>query len=121
MNYDSSDAVHPSQCEYQLMGVVVHKGEIDGGHYYSFIKERSCEGKDDQDCKWWRFDDSSVDEWDVSRLDEDCFGGPKLDDDATERQREINEESVKSRYDLFLHAQVQACMMCSLFIPHAVG
>lgn len=79
------------------MGVVVHKGEIDGGHYYSFVKERPCVEKDDQDCRWWRFDDSSVEEWDVNRLDEDCFGGPKIEEDSVDRQRDSTDDLVKSR------------------------
>jgi ubiquitin C-terminal hydrolase len=27
--------------EYQLVGVLVHSGSADAGHYYSFIKERN--------------------------------------------------------------------------------
>lgn len=34
-------------CEYELVGVVVHTGTADGGHYYSFIRERT------QPDKWW--------------------------------------------------------------------
>lgn len=94
---DPHNTIQPSQCQYQLMGVVVHKGEIDGGHYYSFIKERPCVEKDDQDCRWWRFDDSSVEEWDINRLDEDCFGGPKIEEDSIDRQRDSTDDMVKSR------------------------
>lgn len=37
--------------EYELIGVTVHTGTADGGHYYSFIRDRiACEpGKPD---KW---------------------------------------------------------------------
>ena len=27
-------------CEYELVGVVVHTGTADGGHYYSFVRDR---------------------------------------------------------------------------------
>lgn len=57
------------------MGIVVHTGEIDGGHYYSFIRERNPSSRNTCECKWWKFDDSNVEEWDISRLKEDCFGG----------------------------------------------
>ena len=30
-----------SYYEYQLVGVLVHSGSADAGHYYSFIKDRS--------------------------------------------------------------------------------
>ena len=73
---DDSPKLFPAQCHYHLKGIVVHTGEIDGGHYYSFIKEKKsgtyCHPKD---CTWWRFDDSFVEMWDIERLDEDCFGG----------------------------------------------
>jgi len=29
-----------SYYEYELVGVLVHSGSADAGHYYSFIKER---------------------------------------------------------------------------------
>lgn len=35
----TSDAVTDS-CEYELIGVTVHTGTADGGHYYSFIKDQ---------------------------------------------------------------------------------
>ncbi|GMH39310.1 hypothetical protein BSKO_07208 [Bryopsis sp. KO-2023] len=111
VNCDPQDSICPSQCQYQLMGVVVHKGEIDGGHYYSFVKERQCGEKIDEDCGWWRFDDSSVDEWDIGRLDEDCFGGPKIDDDLTDRRStDVTEDTVKSRANnayLLIYEQIR--------------
>ena len=30
----------PKQINYELVGVVVHSGQANAGHYYSFIKER---------------------------------------------------------------------------------
>lgn len=83
---ETSPKLHPSQCHYTLKGIVVHTGEIDGGHYYSFIKERPSANRSYNECKWWRFDDSFVDIWDVARLDEDCFGGAaELDIHDTQR------------------------------------
>ena len=29
-----------TSCEYELIGVTVHTGTADGGHYYSFIRDR---------------------------------------------------------------------------------
>jgi len=57
---------------YRLRGVVVHTGSAFAGHYYSFIQERRPDGAPGQ---WYVFDDSTVSEWDVERLEEDCFGG----------------------------------------------
>ena len=37
--------------EYELIGVTVHTGTADGGHYYSFIRDRINKNDNGQD-KW---------------------------------------------------------------------
>ena len=54
--------------EYRLAGVLVHAGVAQGGHYYSFIKDR----KQDQ---WYRFDDEDVTPFDPAAIENECFGG----------------------------------------------
>lgn len=39
---------------YRLVGVVVHRGGADAGHYYSFIQDRTSSS-------WNKFDDKTVD------------------------------------------------------------
>jgi len=36
----SSSAVNVSHINYELVGIVVHSGQANAGHYYSFIKDR---------------------------------------------------------------------------------
>ena len=36
----SSAAVSVSHINYELVGIVVHSGQANAGHYYSFIKDR---------------------------------------------------------------------------------
>lgn len=36
----SSSAVNVTHINYELVGVVVHSGQANAGHYYSFIKDR---------------------------------------------------------------------------------
>lgn len=81
--------------EYRLAGVLVHAGVAQGGHYYSFIKDRfgtpqqngggggidastgsaggaaAAAGAD----KWYRFDDEDVTPFDPSSIEVECFGG----------------------------------------------
>ena len=52
--------------KYKLVGVLVHTGTAESGHYYSFIR--------DQD-KWFEYNDSTVTEFNVSNLKAECFGG----------------------------------------------
>jgi hypothetical protein len=54
--------------KYKLKGTVVHYGTADGGHYYSFIKDRESE-------KWYEFNDVLVRDYDPADLHEDAFGG----------------------------------------------
>lgn len=35
-----SSAVNVSHINYELVGIVVHSGQANAGHYYSFIKDR---------------------------------------------------------------------------------
>eukprot|EP00934_Nitzschia_sp_Nitz4_P006718 Nitzschia sp. Nitz4//scaffold30_size153850//93671//103110//NITZ4_002785-RA/size153850-augustus-gene-0.62-mRNA-1//1//CDS//3329547285//6708//frame0 len=57
--------------EYKLAGVLVHAGVAQGGHYYSFIKDRSPGTSP----KWYRFDDEDVTPFDPSLIEVECFGG----------------------------------------------
>lgn len=69
---ENKEARTTDNCVFDLVGVVVHAGrQLEAGHYYSFIKDRSA--VDDE--SWWRFDDTSVSEFDISQLGEETFGG----------------------------------------------
>lgn len=66
--------IHPkSYYLYELVGILVHSGTQDAGHYYSFIKERT-KGKN----AWFEFNDTLVRPFDIKRrLRAECFGGEK--------------------------------------------
>ena len=53
---------------YDLVGVLVHSGYADAGHYYSIIKDRETQ-------TWLKFDDKHIEVFDISNLKEECFGG----------------------------------------------
>uniref|UniRef100_K3WJM4 ubiquitinyl hydrolase 1 n=1 Tax=Globisporangium ultimum (strain ATCC 200006 / CBS 805.95 / DAOM BR144) TaxID=431595 RepID=K3WJM4_GLOUD len=57
---------------YDLVGIVVHSGTSDMGHYYSFIKDRR------RPERWLEFNDEIVREFDIERLGEECFGGEEV-------------------------------------------
>lgn len=60
--------------EYELKGVVIHAGVAQGGHYYSFIKDRNPEAGD----SWYRFDDEDVQSFDPTHIEQYCFGGTTI-------------------------------------------
>lgn len=53
---------------YHLVGVLIHSGCAESGHYYSFIKDRM---KD----QWYEFNDTHVNPFNLSNLKNECFGG----------------------------------------------
>jgi ubiquitin carboxyl-terminal hydrolase 9/24 len=82
--------------KYRLVGIVVHSGQANGGHYYSFIQtksnndgleeESSPSGKDDENNStstnssynnWYKFDDGEVSEFkmDDEEMRNQCYGG----------------------------------------------
>ena len=71
---------------YRLVGVNIHRGVADHGHYWSMINTKR--GKEEPDpsndpagwlssnqTQWKKFNDDEVSEYDISSLDQDSFGG----------------------------------------------
>ncbi|GFW12475.1 ubiquitin carboxyl-terminal hydrolase 24 [Trichonephila clavipes] len=61
---------------YELVGVLVHSGQANAGHYYSYIKERRLDSGAKLS-KWFKFNDISVEEFEMNDLtiEAECFGG----------------------------------------------
>ncbi|KAH6668875.1 ubiquitin C-terminal hydrolase-like protein [Halenospora varia] len=57
---------------FELVGVLVHAGTAESGHYYSFIRERPTTNDKDS---WVEFNDDSVTQWDPNCIEGACFGG----------------------------------------------
>jgi len=71
--------------EYELVGVLIHTGTADSGHYYSYIKERAVEqtahGKENLP-KWHLFNDMHVEPFDGQELGPASFGGSEYVEDS---------------------------------------
>jgi ubiquitin carboxyl-terminal hydrolase 34 len=68
----------PDYYEYKLVGVVVHIGSADFGHYYSYIDTHR--GKEELfnerlDEKWLEYNDSRIYPFSTEELEVECFGG----------------------------------------------
>ncbi|KAI8626853.1 hypothetical protein F5Y19DRAFT_487407 [Xylariaceae sp. FL1651] len=89
---DPSRSTEPDM--FELVGVLVHSGTAETGHYYSFIRERPTNYS--TPC-WVEFNDEVVTSWDPSQMENACFGGPD------HRQYESGNiyEKVYSAYMLF--------------------
>lgn len=58
---------------FELVGVLVHSGTAESGHYYSFIRERPYGGGKE---RWVEFNDDLVSHWDPDTMENSTFGGP---------------------------------------------
>ncbi|XP_074662968.1 ubiquitin carboxyl-terminal hydrolase 34-like [Tubulanus polymorphus] len=89
--------------EYELTGVTVHTGTADGGHYYSFIRDRLNQSENGQD-KWFLFNDAEVKSFDPGQIAGECFGGEmtsKTYDSVTDKFMDFSFEKTNSAYMLF--------------------
>ena len=71
---------------YDLVGIVVHQGTADRGHYYAFIKNRGGDGGN----QWYEFNDKNVIKRDYQYIQKEAFGGSdtvKLKDENSNQQR----------------------------------
>lgn len=58
-----------SQYVYDLYGVLVHAGDVGGGHYYAYIRPT-------QEPDWFRFDDDQITKATAEEAIEGNYGGP---------------------------------------------
>lgn len=63
---------------YELRGVVIHMGDAERGHYYSYIRERPTSEMESAGLKprWYEFNDSVVRDFNHRNIPDLCFGGP---------------------------------------------
>lgn len=55
---------------FELVGILVHVGTTETGHYYSFIRTGTS-----NDTRWNEFNDTEVNEFDPNKIADQCFGG----------------------------------------------
>jgi ubiquitin carboxyl-terminal hydrolase 34 len=58
---------------FELVGILVHSGTAESGHYYSYIRERPTSSESEV---WVEFNDDIVSSWDPAQMESSCFGGP---------------------------------------------
>lgn len=68
------------------MGVLIHSGGADAGHYYSIIKERNVDSPNYG--KWYEFNDTQVKETSFEQLKKECYGGQQLKNQDNEFENE---------------------------------
>ena len=62
----------PRALDYDLVGVIIHIGTAEGGHYFSYCKERNANSPNYG--KWFEFNDTRVAPFDIANLKTQAFG-----------------------------------------------
>ncbi len=82
-NEDSKMPEEDNCWEYKLVGVTIHSGTANAGHYWSYINTRRGHAEPDEDSptwastetdQWMEFNDSSVRNFNFDKLKEEAFG-----------------------------------------------
>nr|XP_033794971.1 ubiquitin carboxyl-terminal hydrolase 34 isoform X3 [Geotrypetes seraphini] len=100
---DGEELIETESYEYDLIGVTVHTGTADGGHYYSFIRD-IINPYAYKTNKWYLFNDAEVKPFDSAQLASECFGGEmttKTYDSVTDKFMDFSFEKTHSAYMLF--------------------
>lgn len=87
-----SDQTKDQEDIFELVGVLVHSGTAESGHYYSYIRERPSRS---EHTNWFEFNDENVSPWDASLMEAATFGGPGYSLDG------VMQDKPNSAYMLF--------------------
>ena len=71
VDYRADQSKAPKPDVYSLVGVLVHSGTAESGHYYSYVQERDRSWRG----KWVEFNDMDVSEFRSADIDSTSFGG----------------------------------------------
>jgi hypothetical protein len=78
---ESKDENNDEDFEYTLVGVVIHMGDAQAGHYISYQKVEE---------KWYEFNDELVKDFNFkANCESHCFGGTRLDFDSDDSPIEV--------------------------------
>ena len=58
---------------FELVGVLVHSGTAESGHYYSYIRERPVNPSSHN--SWVEYNDADITRFDPANIPDQCFGG----------------------------------------------
>merc|ERR1712228_881160 len=61
---------------YDIVGIVIHQGTANRGHYYSYIKDRNAFiNSSNRREQWYEFNDKKVSKKDYGSIEKEAFGG----------------------------------------------
>ncbi len=94
----SKASLQPQNCDYRLVGIIIHRGTADGGHYYSLIMDRERNGVPETE-RWFEFNDKNVDKFPYDSIGKEAFGGEDNEEGRGGRWKRF--ERMDNAYMLF--------------------
>jgi ubiquitin carboxyl-terminal hydrolase 7 len=103
----------PASCVYKLHGVLVHSGDLHGGHYFALIKP-------DKEGRWYKFDDDRVTPVTDKEVTEDNYGGDMLNGLVPQHQRQ-QARSLKKFTNAYMLVYVKETELDHVLAPFTEG
>lgn len=100
---------------FELVGVLVHSGTAETGHYYSYIRERSSLNP----CSWVEFNDDSVTPWNPALMEASTFGG--IDHQIAPDEDSVPYDKTYSAYMLFYQRATSLSSKENLMVEDSVA
>ena len=95
--------------EFNLVGVNVHYGLSEAGHYFSFINTERTGNLNEMilnDDNWLKFNDSVISEFSINEIEENCFGG-KMNNSNFYNNDDMS-ETMQSAYMLVYERKIKS-------------
>ena len=86
-----NNSISNENFEYSLIGVIVHSGTAQYGHYFSLVNTKNDKNK------WVKFNDKTVTDYNANNLEIDTFGGDKIE--AAEYYEDFGESAYMLIYE----------------------
>lgn len=95
---------------YKLTGVLVHSGDLHGGHYFALIKP-------DRDTRWLKFDDDRVTPVTDREVLEENYGGEPTNGLALMQQQRNQARTIKRFTNAYMLVYIRESGMDEVLAP----
>jgi ubiquitin carboxyl-terminal hydrolase 7 len=108
---DESSPARQTSHKYHLHGVLVHSGDLHGGHYFALIKP-------EKDGRWFKFDDDRVTPVTDKEVLEDNYGGDTVNGLVPQQHRQ-QARSLKKFTNAYMLVYIKEEELSTVLAPFA--
>ena len=115
--FEFPDRLQLQGTDYRLFSVLVHSGNVHGGHYYAFIRPYEADSSGAPTEQWFRFDDSVVEPVDAWSAVANNFGGPVVDRCLNYLHRDAKRDDADKPYSAYMLMYVSDSRWAEILTP----